>query len=434
MTDRSPKMASTEEAAHLSLQLGRLLLVNGAETAQVQTAVETFAAGMGCEAHLLVSFEALLLTVISGGDFRTKVGLHVVGMTVDMTAVQALNQIAADTACGRVDVAEARARLAAVESGRPLHSHWLVACALGLTAASLSWLFGGDGSIFVTAFIAGTCAILVQQQLRRLHVHPLATTFLSALAGGVVGGLGMRLYPGVAPALCLIAPGMILVPGVPLINSIHDAIDNNMSLSLARLAWALLVVTAIAFGLCTATLLTGIAIPTSGATPLLPIAQDALFSALATIGYVFLFNVTWRVSWACVICGLCSHSLRTALMHLGIDVVSGTMVASLAVGVLAYVFARGFRAPPTTFAFPGVVAMIPGSYAFRAVVASLLIMNSADASSASLLAQALSLIISTVLLTGAIAIGLAIPLSLHLIQPPDNNQGRSKRGAIWQDL
>jgi uncharacterized membrane protein YjjP (DUF1212 family) len=280
-------MASTEEAAHLSLQLGRLLLVNGAETAHVQTTVETFAAGMGCEAHLLVTFEALLLTVISGGDFRTKVGLHVVGMTVDMTAVQALNQIAAETACGRVDVTEARARLAAVEGGRPLYSHWLVACALGLTAASLSWLFGGDGSIFITAFIAGTCAILVQQQLRRLHVHPLAITFLTALAGGVAGGLGMRLHPGVAPALCLIAPGMILVPGVPLINSIHDAIDNNMSLSLARLAWALLVVTAIAFGLFAATLLTGIAIPTSGATPLLPIAQDALFSALATIGYVF---------------------------------------------------------------------------------------------------------------------------------------------------
>jgi uncharacterized membrane protein YjjB (DUF3815 family) len=121
-------------------------------------------------------------------------------------------------------------------------------------------------------------------------------------------------------------------------------------------------------------------------------------------------------------------------MHLGLDIVGGTLVASLAVGMLAYLFARRFGAPPTTFAFPGVVAMIPGSYAFRAVVASLQIMNSADASSALLVAQALSLIISTVLLTGAIAIGLAVPLSLHLVRPRDKDKGQFERGAISQGL
>ena len=79
MTDPSAKKAAAEEAVHLSLQLGRLLLVSGADTTQVQTAVERFAAGLGCEAHLLVSYEALLLTVITGGEFRTKIGPHLAG-------------------------------------------------------------------------------------------------------------------------------------------------------------------------------------------------------------------------------------------------------------------------------------------------------------------------------------------------------------------
>jgi uncharacterized membrane protein YjjP (DUF1212 family) len=54
-----------EEAAHLSLELNGLLLQNGADTAQVQDAVARFAAGLGYEAHLLVSYHALLLTTLS---------------------------------------------------------------------------------------------------------------------------------------------------------------------------------------------------------------------------------------------------------------------------------------------------------------------------------------------------------------------------------
>ena len=185
-------------------------------------------------------------------------------------------------------------------------------------------------------------------------------------------------------------------------------------LKLARLASALLIVIAVAFGLFAATVLTGIEIPTSAAGPLLPVGQDVLFSALATIGYVFLFNVTKRVAWACLVCGMCSHSLRTALMHVGLDVVSGTMIGAMGAGILAYAFARRFTAPPATFAFPGVLAMVPGSYAFRTAVACLQIMHSAGASPPSLAAQAMSLIVLTVLLTAAIAVGLAIPLSLPL--------------------
>src|SRR6185436_2508850 len=111
-----------------------------------------------------------------------------------------------------------------------------------------------------------------------------------------------------------------LVPGVPLMNGLSDAIHNNISLALARLTSAVLVVAAIALGLFAANMLTGIAIPTSAITPLVPIAQDAAFSALAAIGFALLFNVPWRLLWACIICGLCSHSLRTALMHCGLDI------------------------------------------------------------------------------------------------------------------
>jgi len=426
MTTNSSNATNTEEAAHLSLELGRLLLASGADTAHTKDAVERFALGLGYETHLLVTYEALLLTVIGDDGFRTKVGSHVPATTVNMTEVEELNRIVGETASGLLDTATAASRLMALENGKPLYPRWLIAAALGLTGACLSRLFGGDWPVFATVFVASTLGTVVRQQLGRWHVHLLAIPFISALVSGVIGGLGMRLHPGATPALCLIAPGMILVPGVPLINSIRDAINNNMVLSLARLSFAVLVVVAIALGLFAATAITGVGIPVWGPTPLLPILEDAVVSALTTIGYVFLFNVTPRVAWACVLCGVCCHAFRTTLMHWGLDIVSGTFISSMVAGLLAHIFSRVFLAPPTTFAFPSVVALVPGSYAFRAVIGGIQILRAAGSAPSPVVAETISLVIYTILLTSAIAIGLAIALALPLpSQHRRHNQAQS---------
>jgi hypothetical protein len=51
------------------------------------------------------------------------------------------------------------------------------------------------------------------------------------------------------PALCLVAPGMIIVPGVTLVNALQDMIKKHMTVGLARLGLGSLVTLAIAFGL-----------------------------------------------------------------------------------------------------------------------------------------------------------------------------------------
>jgi len=139
------------------------------------------------------------------------------------------------------------------------------------------------------------------------------------------------------------------------------------------------VTTAIAFGLFVATVVTGVTIPVDEPPRAIGMPQDAVFSALAALGYAFLFNVPARVAWACVLCGVASHTTRTLCVHLGIDIISGTLIGALAAGFLAQGFARYFEAPAAAFAFPGVVAMVPGAYAFRAVLGSLQIVHGAAA-------------------------------------------------------
>ncbi|MGH7113796.1 MAG: threonine/serine ThrE exporter family protein [Stellaceae bacterium] len=423
MTQRAaPDAGEVEEIAHLSLLVGRLLLLNGADTAQVEAAVVRFAAAFGCEAHLMVSYETLLLTIVAGDHFRTKIGSRVPAMNVGMTVVGAVNRVVEAVERGRQGLVEARAALEAVEHRPPEYARWLVVAALGLTAASLSRLFGGDWPTFAAALLAGAAVTWLRLELARRRLNPIAIPFAAACLGGIIGGAAVLLGASATPSLCLVAPAMTLVPGVPLINGVEDMIRNHMVLGIGRLGFAFLVTTAIALGLFVATLATGVAIPVAEPALTIAVPQDALFSALAALGYAFLFNVPARMAWACVLCGVASHTTRTLCVHLGIDIIAGTLIGALIASFLAQGFARYFDAPAAAFAFPGVVAMVPGAYAFRAVIGGLQIAH--GATTAALPAQTLALSITVALMVAAIAVGIAA--SALLVIP-----SRARQPAIF---
>lgn len=406
-----------DEVAHLALQVGRLLLANGDDTADVQAAVVRFAESFGGEASVVVDYEALVVTLALDGGLRTKVGHRVPAMNVGLGAVAAVNRVLAAVAGGKRDLAWVRAELDAVEHAPPFYSRCIVVAAMGLTAASLARLFGADWSTFSVVWVAGSIGMWLRQELGRCGFNPVFIPFAAALVSGTVGGLGVLLGWAGSPALCLVAPGMIIVPGVPLINGVQDLIRNHESVGLARLAFGALVTVAIAFGLYGAMVITGVGIPVDAPVIPLPVAADALFSALAAVGYAALFGVPPRVAWACLVCGIASHALRTLLLHAGVHMVAATLVGALAVGFLAQVFARRFQAPAATFAFPGVVAMVPGSFAFRAVVGSLEIVAAGAGAAPALVAETMSLYLTCALMTAAIAVGIAAPLIVLPTRP-----------------
>jgi uncharacterized membrane protein YjjP (DUF1212 family) len=410
-TPSSQDAAWLDTLAHLTLQLGRILLLNGSDTEQVQASMVRFAAPFGVEVNLLVTYEAVLVTVVAGEQIRTKIGHRLPGIGVGMSAIEAVNHLVDEADGGRLRLDEARTALDAIEHQPPAYPRWLVVAGLGVTAASLARLFGGDWLACLAAGLAGAIGTRVRLELGRRHVNPVLSAFVIALLSGIVGGVAVRFGASGTPALSLVAPAMILVPGVPLINGILDMIRNHVTMGLSRLGFAALVILAIALGVFAAARLTGIGVPVDAPALTIDVSQDAVFSALAAGGYALLFNVPPRMAWACGVCGVASHTLRTLLFHFGLDLIAGTLIGALVVGFLAQGFARYFRAPTVALAFPGVVAMVPGAYAFRAVFGSLQIAQGTAAT----VAETLSLSATVGLMVGAIAVGVAAPA---LLIPP----------------
>ncbi len=399
--------------AHLTLQLGRILLLNGADAEQVQASMARFAAAFGAAANLLVTYEAVLVSLTFGDQIRTKVGYRLPGIGVGMSVIEAINRLVDDAGDGRLRRDDIQAALDTIEHQPPDYSRWLVIAGLGVTAASLSRLFGGDWLACLAAGMAGAIGTCVRLELGRRHVNPVLAAFVVALLSGIVGGVIVGFGASATPALSLVAPAMILVPGVPLINGILDMLRNHVTMGLSRLGFAALVVLAIALGVFAATRLTRVGVPVDAPTVTIDVPQDALFSALAAGGFALLFNVPARMAWACGVCGVASHTLRTLLFQVGLDLITGTLIGALVVGFLAQALARHFRAPTAALAFPGVVAMIPGAYAFRAVFGTLQIAEGATAT----VSETLSLSATVGLMVGAIAIGVAAPALLIPARP-----------------
>jgi uncharacterized membrane protein YjjP (DUF1212 family) len=407
-----------DQVAHLALKLGRLLLANGDDTDDVQASVTRFARAFGADASVVVTYEAVLVTLDLDGESRTKIGHRLPAMNVGLGVIIAVNRVLAAVAEGKRDLDWVSAELERVEHAAPSYPRWLVVVAMGLTAASLARLFGADWGTFGVVWVAGSTGMWLRQELGRRGFNLVLIPFAAALVSGSVGALGVLLGVAGSPALCLVAPGMIIVPGVPLINGVQDLIRNHIGTGLARLSFGALVTVAIAFGLYGATVLTGVRIPVESPLLTLPVPVDAFFSALAAVGFAALFGVPPRIAWACLVCGVSSHALRTLLIHAGMPMVAATLVGALAVGFLAQFFARRFEAPAATFAFPGVVAMVPGSFAFRAVVGCLEIAAAGADAAPALVAETISLYFACVLMTGAIAVGLAAPLIILPARPP----------------
>jgi uncharacterized membrane protein YjjP (DUF1212 family) len=405
------------DVAHIALRLGRLMLINGADTTHVQEAMIALAERCGYQAHVLICGEGLLLTLEDADGFRTRLGPAISGMTVNMGALVALDRISRMKPVAASDFPLIDRQLDEIEKGVRRYRPWWVVIGVGIAAAALARLFGGAWSVVAVSFLVGMVTQFLRQTLSASQTNPVAGAALAAFGGGLAGAIIMKAFPGVSPTLCLVTAGMILVPGVPLLNGVRDTLGNHVSTGVARLALGMVTVLAIALGLFLAAAIVGDTLPVEGSLPLLPPGEDFLFSALAGAGFAVLFNVPGRIVWACILCAMAGHGLRTASEHLGLELSAASLVGAFVATSLARVIAFRFRVPAVTFAFPGIVAMIPGSYAFRAGMGGLEIMRAGSNASPALLGETIGLAVTATLVTAAIGIGFCLALAVPAPNP-----------------
>lgn len=242
----------------LALWAGQMLLQSGAESQQVEETVHRLGTGLGCDwMDIFVSPNALVITAISNGEFRTKVR-RVVNIGVNLTVLVEVSALVSQVVTGDMDRYELRTELTRVSQMQPGYSHLVVAVMSGLACASFSRLFGADWLIFAITFIAAALAMLVRQQLQKQRLNPFLNVIITAFVGACIASTATLLHVSSQPQLALVATVLLLIPGVPLIQSVQDLMKGYPMTGIARGVTGAVTAVCIALGLLLAMSVMGV--------------------------------------------------------------------------------------------------------------------------------------------------------------------------------
>ncbi len=104
---------------------------------------------------------------------------------------------------------------------------------------------------------------------------------------------------------------------------------------------------------------------------------DGLFAALAAIGFGAISNPPKRAFLPIALLAAVGHALRYGLMHyLNFDIATASIAASLTIGMCSIFLGARVHCPVTVLYIPALLPMIPGMYAYRAVFALIMFLQS----------------------------------------------------------
>lgn len=104
---------------------------------------------------------------------------------------------------------------------------------------------------------------------------------------------------------------------------------------------------------------------------ILILLEEFFFAAVAAIGFSLVTDPPKRAVFFSAIAAGCGRSLRVLLMSPPIDmgIIFATFFAAVTVGLIGLFFASKIRCAMEVIAFPALLPMIPGMYAYRTIIA-----------------------------------------------------------------
>jgi uncharacterized membrane protein YjjB (DUF3815 family) len=149
---------------------------------------------------------------------------------------------------------------------------------------------------------------------------------------------------------------------------------------------------------------------------LLGLTDDMFFAAIPAVGFALVFNVPTAALKYCVLGGAIGHGSRYLMMHFGAPIEWATFFAATIVGLIGVFWSKKFLAHPKVFTVAALIPMVPGVFAYRAIISIMKIKS--NGLTPELLAQFIENFLKTMFIIAGLAIGLAVPGLLFFRRKP----------------
>lgn len=101
---------------------------------------------------------------------------------------------------------------------------------------------------------------------------------------------------------------------------------------------------------------------------LIQLCVQAVFAAIASLGFAMVFNVPKHTLKYCAFGGAITYNFRTIFLELDFGIELATFLASAIIGVVALYWSRKYKVPRPVYTVASIIPVLPGTYAFNAMV------------------------------------------------------------------
>ena len=403
------------------LRVGEILLSSGAGAADVTATMRSVSWQLGVRhPDIDVTFTSLSMSFQPSPEepalFQVR---QVKQRDIDYEDLTQVDHLVRDVLGDRVDLMEARNRLARIVSSGHNTPRWAVTLGWGVMCAGVGLLLGGNGTVIAIAFAAAVCIDRLQMVMARRRVP----FFYRQVAGGgiatifAVGAAATKMNAD--PSLVVTANIVMLLAGIGFMGALQDALSGFYVTAGARLTEALLatagIIAGVSGGLSLGSFL-GVDVGQldPGATDWESVTMMAVGSAICAAAFAFASYAPARAIPPIALIAGVAIVIAQSIALQGFSRAWATAIAAFFIGLVSYAVAGRVRVPPLVVVVSAVVPMLPGLSIYRGLA---LLGEGGNATSDGLLAMATAASVAIALASGVI-------LGEYVAQPLKREAGK----------
>ncbi|MEQ6900265.1 threonine/serine exporter family protein [Nocardioides sp. YIM 152588] len=359
----------------LCLRVGEVLLSSGAGAADVTATMRALAQALGIRhPQIDVTFTSLSMSVQMGPDesplFQIRQVTH---RDIDYEDLTRVDHLVREVLAERIDLVEARARVARIVSSGHARPRWAATLGWGGMCAGVGVQLGGSGTVVIAAFLAAVAI----DRLQYLMTRRLIPVFYQQIAGAALATVLAAATTRVAEAwvhldasLVVSANIIMLLAGIGFMGAVQDALSGFYVTGSARMLEAMLatigVIAGVGGGLSLAAAI-GLDMPRlePARTDLVGIGVAALGAAFAAASFGYASYAPMRT--LAPIGGLAGVAVVVTFAVETQDFGRAWAVglAAFAIGLVSYRVSGRLQVPPLIVVVSAMVPLLPGLSIYR---------------------------------------------------------------------
>ncbi len=366
----------TYKILDLALRIGEILLSSGAGAADVTATMLGITHHLGLRnADIDVTFTLLRMSYQNDPDeMPVLLTRNITQRDIDYDDLTRTHELVEAVLSDRVDVTEARAHVARINSTGHYLPRWAVVLGTGVVGGGIALILGGGFVVVTVATIASIAITMLMRMLNRqrwpMFYQQTAGGLLATLLALGTAALDQRLDLSVDTSLVITASIVMLLSGIGFMGAIQDALSGFYLTSGARIIEALLatagLIAGVSAGLAMAPTLgvslVGVRPGDSQLGPAPLVLVGAIISACA---FAFSCYAPLRSLPAIGMSTLLGHLAYLAVQNPQQSMPWAAACAAVVIGLVSYTIAGRVGVPPLVVVVPALVPMLPGLSIYR---------------------------------------------------------------------